>query len=625
MQNPTLRLLGLALLLGLGLNFSLAQTTCLPDTTVPNVPGLYPEELRVTGCQPFDTTVTFVFPRDTTVNFAGQTLTVDFIEFRIDSLVGLPDSVDWECNLAPGCRYVVSPDSNQVDTFGCVRFFGQAATPGLYNVEVHLTAVVDVLGNLNEQASVFTAPLTVEPCPFVGDCYTLDFASNCEPTTVSFTNNVPSQGRAGFSYQWTLSGPGGVLYQTSDENPFDQLLPEAGDYVLDYQASVDTTGFVLDGLDIDAVGCDDVFDGGDLYWILIDPAGNEVVNTSANPVSNGGDNLPLSTGLSGLLLDTGQYEFQVWDDDLVGGDDGCATGANNGGASLFFSIPSAQMGAQTLVSGSLQITLTLDNPIQAIACRDTFTVDSLPALPTLLRDGERLTTDSTAYCVGGSVLLSTDSRDSLLWYQDGDFIADYSADGLVVDTPGVFRVEAIDRETLCRISSRSVRVDSFVVRAPEIRLDSSTEVFSVFQPSDSVTYVWFDVDSVALGSGPTFDPDSNGLYVAAAVDTLYGCQSAYSEAINYVSGLRQALPLVDFRLYPNPNPGRFTVEAQLDAASDLHLRIYDLRGRLLWQAQRPRQVGPLRWEVKASPLPPGFYLLEVQAGARRSVERLLVE
>ena len=151
MKNPTLRILIIFSAFTLGLISGFAQTICIPDSTVPSQSGLYPSEIVAQGCRSFDTVITFVFPRDTTVSFAGQNITVDFVEFRIDSLVGLPDSVSWTCNLAPACTYVVSPDSSQVDTTGCVRIQGISDQPGLYNIEVHLTAFVDVLGNINEQ------------------------------------------------------------------------------------------------------------------------------------------------------------------------------------------------------------------------------------------------------------------------------------------------------------------------------------------------------------------------------------------------------------------------------------------------------------------------------------------
>lgn len=624
MKNPVIRFFTLLILIISGIQTGLGQTICVPDSTVPNEPGVYPGEIEVQGCQPFDTTITFVFPRDTTVVFAGQTVTVDFIEFRIDSLVGLPDSVNWTCNLDPNCTYVVSPDSSEVDTIGCVRFQGFSDQPGLYNVKVHVTAIVDILGSINEQSDVFDAPLTVLPCPFVGDCYTAEFDGNCEPAIVTLTNNIPSNGQAGFDYEWSITGPLGVLYQTSDENPFPQILPQAGNYVIDYGATIDTTGFILNGLSIDAVGCDDLLDAGDIYWILIDPDGTEVINTSATPVSNGGNSLPISTGITGLLLDTGQYELQVWDNDLVGADDGCATGDNGSGASLFFNIPSAQTGSQVLVSGSLQVTMTLDNPIQTITCRDTFAIDPLPQIPELLADGSVIQTDSIVYCAGGSVLLSTSSTDSLIWFVDGTLQSDTLGDSLSIFTPGNIYLEAIDRQSLCRSGSPTVRVDSFIVYPPAIGLDSASEIFSILQPDDSVLYHWYDVDGNRVGSGTSYDPDSNGVYFASAVDTANFCESALSEGFNFISSIQEKRLFNSLELFPNPNIGRFNIRVELEQPSQIQTSVYDLSGRQLWRKDWGIQNGAFSASVEADNLPAGFYLFELKAGGQRVQKRLIV-
>ncbi len=603
----------------------LAQNACVPDSSVADNPGIYPNQITVIGCQAFDTTVTFVFPRDTTVTFAGQTVTVDFVTFTIDSLVGLPAGVSWECDLAPDCRYVVSPDSSQIDTTGCLRLFGLVSAPAIYNLQVFVTAEVDVLGNVSAQPTIFDAPFIVNPCPFEGDCYTLDFLSTCEPSMVEFTNNVPSQGKPGFSYQWDITGPNGFSFQSTDETPSPQVWPEAGDYTVSYAADVDTTGFILNSLSIDAVGCSDLLDDGDLYWILIDPSGTQLVNTSSAPLNNGGGNLPVSTGISNLLLDTGTYEFQVWDNDLIGADDGCATGAGGTGASIFFSIPSSQTGSVVLTEGSLQITLGLQNPIQSISCQDTFSIDPLPAEPSLRFNGDRLQEDSLVFCVGGGIWLEAQSEDSLIWFQNGSLWPVPNSDSVFITEAGDYLVEAINQSTLCSSSSRVIRVDSFEVFAPQISLDSTQEVFTVVNPSDSVSYSWVDANGTEVGTGPEFDPDSNGLYFVIATDTLNGCESPRSEGIDFVSGLSEISLIKTMNLFPNPNQGDFAIEISLQSPAEAQANIYDLRGRKLWQETQPYSTTELRWELSLSQLPAGFYLVQVEAGGQRLQKKLIIQ
>ena len=77
----------------------------------------------------------------------------------------------------------------------------------------------------------------------------------------------------------------------------------------------------------------------------------------------------------------------------------------------------------------------------------------------------------------------------------------------------------------------------------------------------------------------------------------------------------EALLSRQVRLYPNPSPGRWTVAAP---APILHVRVYDLMGRLL-QAQ-PGQA-PIM-EMEAAALPAGIYLIEVETTAGRALKRL---
>lgn len=596
---------------------------CVPDSLVSSTPGgIYPPVLPpAEGCEYYEEIISFQFPQDTTVMFAGNTITVNFNYFTIDSITGLPAGLDWECNLAPACRYVVHPDSSDLDTVGCVTLFGTPALAATYNLTVHLTANADVFGVPTDQASAFSQPLLVSPCVFEGECYTLSLSDNCEPTTLTLTNNVPSQGQPGFAYDWEINGPSGLVYQTSDEDPFPQMLPEGGDYLIDYRAEIDTVGFILQQLRIINVGCSDLTNGPDLYWNLQAPDGTIVFDNQSTPVSNA--TLPLDMGISNLLLDTGQWRIQVWDDELLGGPTGCASGGNNSGANLFFTVPPAQTGTFNLISGDLEIEFTLDNPISTITCRDTIRVDSLPGVPTLARDGDPLAVDTSAYCVAGGSLLSTDSRDSLQWFLDGVPITGANDTLLLVTEPGLYSVEAIDRSTFCRSSSAAVYLDSLRISIPAISYDSLSEAYSVDAPVATQAYQWYTDMDVLVAEGDSFAPATNGSFYAVAIDTATGCSSAPTQVFSFVSGLASPLSLTGWRVSPNPTQGLLYLQAELLRPVSVALAVYDLAGRQLLQ----RDLGPTHGAVETildlSQLPAGVYLLELTAGQQRSLQRVM--
>jgi hypothetical protein len=600
------------------------QAQCVPDSLVNGTPGgIYPPVLpAATGCQYYEQVISFKFPQDTTVMFAGQTITVNFNYFTIDSITGLPPGMTWACNLAPNCRYLVHPDSSNLDTIGCVTLSGTPNIPAAYTLTVHVTATVNLFGNPSDQPTAFSRSLQVVPCEFEGDCYNLSLSDNCAPSTLSITNNVPRNGKAGFTYDWEINGPSGLVYQTGDENPFPQTLPEGGDYVVDFRADIDTIGYVLQQLEIVKLGCTDPFGGQpDLYWNLRRPNNQIIFNTQGSPVSNA--TLPLDMGITNLLLDTGQWRIQVWDDETIGAPTGCATGGNNTGANLFFTIPPAQTGTFTLTSGDLDIRFTIVNPVQTITCRDTIHVDSLPAVPTLYRDGVALDTNRTYYCARGGITLATDSRDSLEWFQDGDLILGATDTFLLVNEAGIYTVDAIDRETFCRVSAMAIQVDSVFVVPPSASYDAATETYDINQPAAAVRYEWYLEDGSYQAAGDSFAPANNGNYFAVAVDTATGCTSAPTEVYSFVSGVASRL-VSQWQAYPNPSTGQVTVQGTLLRAANLRLQVSDLAGRVIWQAAYGRQRDRFEAQLDLEQLSAGVYLLTLSADQEREVIRLML-
>ena len=64
-----------------------------------------------------------------------------------------------------------------------------------------------------------------------------------------------------------------------------------------------------------------------------------------------------------------------------------------------------------------------------------------------------------------------------------------------------------------------------------------------------------------------------------------------------------------FRIYPNPNPGIFTVELPEAAAPGMMFRITDLAGRLV--KEQETDAGSKQQTVQAVALPDGLYFLQV--------------
>ena len=76
-----------------------------------------------------------------------------------------------------------------------------------------------------------------------------------------------------------------------------------------------------------------------------------------------------------------------------------------------------------------------------------------------------------------------------------------------------------------------------------------------------------------------------------------------SVSVKNIAGL---LPL---RIFPNPNPGMFSVEMPEPAKPGMTFRIIDLTGRLV--QEQKTEPGSMQQTVRASELPASLYFLQV--------------
>ncbi|WNJ20781.1 T9SS type A sorting domain-containing protein [Pontibacter sp. G13] len=606
----SLRLLAGALLLCC---FTLsANAQCVPDSTIPSLPGIYPNPLPpATGCQWYDESITFRLPEDTTVSVSGVPFTVPFVSFTVDSILGLPDGISWECNLAPDCRYVIDPDSAVQNPIGCIRLYGTPTVPAIYAVQVKLTARALVFGNLIDNPGELYSSLTVDPCSYTGACYTLSLSSSCAPVTISMDNEIPSNGEAGFSYDWEITGPNGYQFSSNLEDPFDQLLTDPGTYVLNYDAEIDTIGYFLDSVRLESIGCTDIADPADLYWIFTAPDGTEIVNTSANPLSNSGNTVPFDLGIPGFMLDTGSYELEVWDNDLLFGDDGCAD--NGSDASVFFVTPPTGGGSFTVTNGGLSATFFVTHLTQTISCSDTFEIFDVPLAADVMF-GDSVVSDSLLFfCEGDSIAIAAGTSDSVQWYRNGLIWPGMHDSMIYVSEPGVYGVESINRQTFCRTLGASVSVDTWTVPTPSIAYDGNMTLL-VASPEQSLVYVWYNEARDSVGIGAEFSIPYSGGFYAIAVDTTTGCSSLPSATLQTIlTSLDEAAFKMAFEAYPNPATD--VLRWKLNVGSEpqsLQISLSDMMGRRLKVVPISPKVGDVSGEFAVQDLAAGMYILQVE-------------
>ncbi len=323
----------------------------LPDDTI--YLADIPDGLQGTA---YSQDVSFRMPKTTTpVAVLDSTtppgLTISKIE--ILSVDGLPAGLHWQPN-----QFVFEVGSQ---TDGCIKICGTPTLSDSFLLTVRVKATILFFS----REATFPMSLYIAPEVSVTDGFSMINFTGCDSTTVTFTNNVPSDGQPGFQYHWDF-GDGTTF---AGENPPPHAYTEIGTYPVHYQVIIDTAGYVLESITVLDVECVDQLGTGspDLYLLLNDANGTEIFDSSPD-VNN--TSLP-HTFLVGLPLDVGNYTLKVVDEDSgpKGGDDDCGT--------LSLNI----LSNDTIVAGGLTVVLNITHVIDTLTSTDTVTVYPQPILP----------------------------------------------------------------------------------------------------------------------------------------------------------------------------------------------------------------------------------------------------
>ena len=196
----------------------------------------------------YDNDLSFRLPKTTTPVAAIDSTTppnLPISSFEIVSVGNLPPGLRWEANQR------VFNTSEETD--GCVKFCGTPLLPGLYMVEVVVEAQVVIL---TERTS-FSFPLLIQPSVSSSEGFRMINNVGCGELEVTFINMLPSNGMEGFSYRWDFGN--GLI--SEEENPGPLTFDQAGTYVVDYQAVIDTADFLLTKVVIEDTNCSDILGG----------------------------------------------------------------------------------------------------------------------------------------------------------------------------------------------------------------------------------------------------------------------------------------------------------------------------------------------------------------------------
>ncbi len=581
-----------------------AQTGC-PGCVV-NVPAGFPADTvylpdlpdGIEGT-PYDQNVSFRLPKTTTpVNAIDSTTPpgLTITKFEILSVEGLPQGLYWQLN-----QSVFEP-ATQTD--GCMRICGTPLESDSFELTVTLKATVFII----TQESSFPMSIYIAPKVSTTDGFSITNPSGCGGTTVTFTNNVPSNGNEGFSYTWDF-GDGSPV--SAEEDPAPHTYDQPGTYEVAYEAIVDTVGYILESITVNDIDCTDppLFGNPDLYLEVLDPDGIKVYDSS--PEINDTD-LPYTFPIN-LLLGPGNYTLYVKDADsgIKGGDDNCGN--------LSFNI----LSDGTLVAGGLNVDMNILHPVDTIQSLDTVTVYPQPVNPTVNAP------NGLSACAGATgLVLSSNYGFGNQWILNGNLIPG-ATDFIYMPTQsGSYQVQYVSIDG-CIATSDEALVEIHPLPAQPIwfNYNNSLRVTDTTALPAQYSLQWYNASTPIPGeTGIWYCSMESGTYGLLVTDLETGCTNSYAAAVvnnpNFDCLIGTNSPEIQtFEILPNPTTGTALLRLREPFTQDGTVRVWDATGRLLQTLSA--QAGMQAISLELGQLSPGMYAVEILADGFHGLGRVI--
>ncbi len=165
--------------------------------------------------------------------------------------------------------------------------------------------------------------------------------------------------------------------------------------------------------------------------------------------------------------------------------------------------------------------------------------------------------------------------------------------------------------------NKIIEVQSFPSAAFTYTANGGTVTFTNGS-SNATQYLWnFGDNTSSTEANPTHTYTANGIYTVL-LTALNPCGAAPLEKQIVISiiGTEEQNWLSYFRLYPNPNEGRFAVEMRGEAANEVEFILFNALGQQIRRDVSDFNSGALMQKLDYGQLPAGVYNLHIQAGQR---------
>ncbi|MFK7774715.1 MAG: T9SS type A sorting domain-containing protein [Saprospiraceae bacterium] len=543
--------------------------------------------------------VSFRLPKTTTPVAANDStiqggITLD--EIRILYISNLPPGLEWETN-----EDVYFPAD---ETDGCVRLCGTPLAVGTYVLDI----VLEVKVLFITQESTFQRTIEILPSTTVNDGFTMTNSAGCGEVVVSFDNNVPSNGDSGFSYEWDF-GNGNT---SSNENPSDQTYSTPGTYPVEYQAVIDTSGYILTKIRVIESDCADIFGGApDIYLDIIDPNGNSTVTPSIDNTDP-----PVEFNFNMPLID-GNYTLVVKDEDggLGGLDDECD----------FYSFNKLSDGI--LINGSSSVELTILHPVDTIQTTDSVYVYPVPDQPELSYEVP------LTWCEGENIFFNSSYSTGNQWMLNGLPINGATESFYQAVETGFYSV-VYTNGFGCSAESEVVEITLNALPA-EPTFNDNNNILGVVVPGNlpaDYSLQWYYENTLLPGETElTYCMTQSGNYILEVTDNVTGCSNTFSSDEDFNPEYNCGVLGIDdlsqgsLKIFPNPFKENINIQFSLNEQSDFKITVIDLLGRRIELDSRSEFGGEFSQVYSFEDWNAGVYLLEIDFEDERIYQKIVLQ
>jgi hypothetical protein len=472
--------------------------------------------------------------------------------------------------------------------------------PGFYEVEVIITATVIIV----EETSSFTFPILILPGSSVTDGFTLENNVGCGSVAPIVTNNVESGGLEGFDYFWDF----GNGFTSTLESPETPVYNEPGIYEIQYEAIIDTFGYLLNEVTVESAGCNDIFGGApDIQVEIYDQDGERIFVT---PIDDN-TSFPVTFNID-LFLENSIYEIRILDDDqgLDGADDDCG--------SVFIT----QTSDSIQTNGSLSLLVDILHPVDTVRSADTVIVYEQPATPVV----EGIPMGSL--CDGDTVFLSASYDTLTQWYQDTMPVLGANGAAFETTQSGVYWVTYSSPDG-CTATSDTI--DLLIAELPEVPVFQNFDnLLTLFDPEAlpvNYSLQWYIDDVFIAGEEETtYCISEDGTYTLLVIDEDSECERSYTLGATYDPAFPNCMPTStdeayrsQWRIYPNPASDLVWIKGG-QPYEQVSAMLYHSDGSL---ARIYTQS--LQQPISVAGLPAGSYFLKLQTQTAQYWHKLIVQ